>query len=1021
MRIGVGPLAWRPLLKYALTTLAFLLLTTDAYGTTVLMLTEPFPGSSAPLRSKLKKAVAAAGFRVSELTGSELSARLDAEQGPGCVLLLPDSRYFPADAKQALVGFLKRRNHLMAVSGPALENQVVRSDGRWLTKPQTKDELAKSQGEAILDFTSEDLSKWQRCSGKMENKTEYCREESGDPRVPTALHADISRLDDWETYVGPRLAKPFPDGFTATVFWAKGGPNTPELILEWREKDASRWMGVVKISTQWKRYVLTPDDFKFWGDGSPSGRGSQGDKFNPANAEAISFGLASGISSQRLGIAHSFWVSDVRAVKDRFAAVDFRPPVLESISPAYKTYRTFAARAELAKTGEKLPAGDDVVCAIPRGKGLASEALRKSRYVPIIRVRDSKGEPRGMAAHLYLNTANDFSGSIWGFVGCDQQFIERNAKRIVPVIVSMLDRIRTGVFLANAGTEFFAYLDGETAKTGAYVINLTPEPVKAKVDFVIAAEGRFRGASSGEAVIQPLPSADADKLLTPVAGESVKLPPGEYTIRASLSIGGKPVDEIAHQFMVVKYPELSDKNTVSVREGQFVLDGKPWHALGVNYWPRYVTGLESGSFWVHWLSPEQYDPEIVEQDLALAQDLGMMMLSIQYMKPPQARTLMDFLARCERRGIKANIYVPGLHPLAQDFATANALIAEAHLAEDPGVFAYDVGWEVHVGRYEARKQYDKQWQQWVVDRYGSVESAEADWKYKPDRVSGIITGPKDDQLTGDGEWRAFVAAYRRFWDDELGKRYRAVQENAKQLDNHHLIGARSGWGGTGTMWSVPALPFDLASGVKHLDFTSPEGYGLTGDRLGYLKGGLTTLYGKFVSGGKPVYWAEYGFSVWPRVDADLLEQQRECYENMLNMTYQSGANGSAGWWWPGGLRLGEVSDYGIVSPDGTPRPAALEFRKFAKRLKTAQTNSASGHAITIDRDLYVTGYAGISAAHTDEYVRAVEAGERPTLRTDATGKTSADVPLTAVGNVPCNGSNPPKYLNSEFNYVLVNG
>ncbi|MGB9798197.1 MAG: hypothetical protein ACPLSK_06185, partial [bacterium] len=35
------------------------------------------------------------------------------------------------------------------------------------------------------------------------------------------------------------------------------------------------------------------------------------------------------------------------------------------------------------------------------------------------------------------------------------------------------------------------------------------------------------------------------------------------------------------------------------------------------------------------------------------------------------------------------------------------------------------------------------------------------------------------------------------------------------------------------------------------------------------------------------------------------------------------------------------------------------------------------------------------------------------------GTNSLNTPLIAVGNVPYNGSNPPKYLNAEFNWVRI--
>jgi hypothetical protein len=76
-------------------------------------------------------------------------------------------------------------------------------------------------------------------------------------------------------------------------------------------------------------------------------------------------------------------------------------------------------------------------------------------------------------------------------------------------------------------------------------------------------------------------------------------------------------------------------------------------------------------------------------------------------------------------------------------------------------------------------------------------------------------------------------------------------------------------------------------------------------------------------------------------------------------------------------------------------------------------------AIEIDRDLHPRGYSQIRARHEAEYLAAVEAGKTVRLVTKGTGTNSADTPLLAVGNTPCNDHNPPKFLNAEFERVWI--
>lgn len=992
--------------------LAWAAIGSESRAAGVLMLSDRFDGSSERFRSQLSRSVAEAGIALQEIEGVGLAAALRAAVRPGTILLLSDARCFPADAKQELDAFLKRGNHLLAVSGPPLGKLVVRSGNEWLTREQAKAGLARAHGEPIIDFAAEDLTRWRRISGAQDNPAAFRAVESGSPEVPHALDVSISRLDNWDTIVSPPLDTPFPQGHNVTTLWAKGGPDTPELVIEWREKDGCRWMAVIGLTTRWARYALTPDDFRYWSDNPALGRGKPGDRFNPANAEVISFAVASGISSQKLGIAHSYQVSDVRAVKDPFADVDFSPPILESLSPTYKTYGTFADAVEPAAGGERTAAGTQVVCALPRSPGFGSNALRNQRYITVLRALGKSGEPRGAAAHILLNSGGEYAGSVWGYIGFRQDFLEDAPERAAEPAALMLRRMTQGVFLANAGSEHFAYSSGEQVELGAFALNLSDRPVDAEVEFSIVSPGGSLISSRSSAV---LPAGGAP---VRVAGGKWTPEPGVYAAKTVLLVDGAGVDEITHEFRVTEYGEADPSEVVQVKDGHFYLGGEKWHALGMNYWPRYSTGLESPD-WSRWASPEQYNPEIVEQDLALAKKLGLNTLSVQYMRADQARAMMDFAERCRAHGIKLHVFIPGLHPLDQNFASARALIEAAHLPQSPAMFAYDVGWEVHVGRYEQRRAYDRNWHDWVVDQYGSIEAAERAWGYSPAREDGVITGPADDQLMTDGEWRVFVAAYRRFWDDEISKRYREVREFIRSLDRHRLVCARSGYGGTGAKWVADRFPFDLASGAKHLDFTSPEAYGIAGDRANFIHGGFTTEYGRFVSGGKPVFWAEYGMSVWPQCDEATLERQRELYEDTLRMMRESYANGSAGWWWPGGFRVGENSDYGVVNPDATPRPAALEIAAFSAGFTPADVPRRD-ILVTIDRDDHVTGYAGVYAAARDEYVKAVESGLFPGLRTAGTGTTSATVPLVAVGNVPA-GAGPPKFLNAEFNWIRING
>jgi hypothetical protein len=150
-----------------------------------------------------------------------------------------------------------------------------------------------------------------------------------------------------------------------------------------------------------------------------------------------------------------------------------------------------------------------------------------------------------------------------------------------------------------------------------------------------------------------------------------------------------------------------------------------------------------------------------------------------------------------------------------------------------------------------------------------------------------------------------------------------------------------------------------------------------------------------------------------------LDFQAQFYTHMYTMMLGSGADGIYWWWYPGGYRTNERSDFGIINPDGTDRPVTKVIREHAETFLNAPSASPVDYWLTFDRDKHPDGIAGIYDEVKDEFWGAIEDGKTPGLRTEGTGTTSAECPLTAVGNVAYNGSNPPKYLDGFFDIVEI--
>lgn len=1001
----------------------------------VIMLKSDYPDTSQKFSSELEQALKSQ-YEVQSVNNESLITALNAEMGKGTILLMADGRYFPSNAKQALVSFLKRGNHLFALSGPVFENYLFQFNGKWLTNSEIQSAILKTPGRSIIDFNNQDIKKWTRSSGAMENPTEYVIEPSGHPSVPTALRGSISKLDNWDLIISPAMTNVFQNGEGALLFWAKGAPGTNQIKVQWIEEDGARWIAPVKITDKWQRYALLPTDFKFWKDGSPSRRGGYDDKLNLSKVSKLTFIMEMDPTSPTPGKPRTFWVSDIRAAVDPTAESLTADILLETLSPQFKVFRTTPAYVTVPEISKRFELNEEIVSPISRAPGYGSDDVRKWRFIPVGKAYSSDDQYRGTGAHILINTLGDYTGSLWGAIGFSQSYLERESADCIALTMHMLNKISSNVFMTNAGSEIFAYEDNERPSYGAYIANLGDANKSVKVDISILSDENVVKTLSLNGDI-PAGSIDAPVKLTI---EDDALPAGEYTVKTTLSVDDAVVDEITHSFNVIKYRTLAKRETIQIKDGDFTKNFVKWYPLGINYWPRAHAGLEPEDF-LHWLSPKQYDPGIIEADLKLMNDLKINTVSIQYMNINESRPLMDFMARAEKHGIMVHVFVEGLHPLTYTmwggvptdtkFMDAGGkLIEAARLAKSPAFFAYDLGWEVTVGKYDRRKVFNQKWNDWIIDRYKSIESAVKDWKYQPQMVDNLVDGPSDDQLITDGEWRTYIAAYRRFWDDEISQGYKRVRENIKSIDKYHLMGARSGYGGTGYIGVADHMPFDLASGAYHLDFTGPEAYMLRGDYDNFLQGGLNNAYGRYFSNNKPVFWPEFGLPVVigiqpsqykHRQTPENIDAQTDFYKNMIRLTMETNANGLTGWWWPGGFRLHENSDFGIIDPDGTPRPSALEIQKNADAFYKPRPLKEYDTFLTVDRDKYVSGYAGIYNEFAKKYAAAVKSGKNPGIRTEGTGTTSANTPLIAVGNTPYNGKNPPKYLNSEIQWLMVNG
>lgn len=997
-------------------------------GGNIALLRDELAGSDPAVVDRYRAALEAQGAKVTSLTAEQLANPYLLAADRFDALLLVNARVVPASALDPAMDFLRSGGDLIAVGAPTFDRFVVQVGDQWLDRDQYLALLAQTKPtKLIYDFEAGDLPAYARGSSNTDSAATVEAATPGAAGTSRALQVKLGDFQGWDTL---RLAAPegaFPAGSTLTCFWARGGPRTTQLALEWQEKDGSRWIATVPLTETWRHYALEPGDFKYWRDNPSQGRGGTGDVLRPENAVGLSIGLAM-THTQLPGGEHEYWIDEIGSAPNPYPkppSFDLpSPPILDTVSPRYKLFQvtsaktldTSAGRPLLGDLQWPLPASPWSTHPRPQGTGFAKH--RKWRWVPLAQMRGPDGEVCGTLATLLIHGNPPLKGSLWASVTAHDEAYAAKAE-VIEAVATLARRMLDGVFLYEGGAEFYAYFDGEPIRLGATVVN----------------HGRQDGGSLAvEIDVKP---KDRDGTLFARRFE-LTLPPGEtrqveatwergvatpseYMVSTRLLSGGKVIDELQHEVGIWRPREK--RQYMTARDGDFYLGDRKWYPYGVNYMPSYECAIEDGEYFEFWLDSQPYDPVVIERDLARIERIGMNMVSVfVYTRSIPTRNLLDLLRRCENHHLWVNLSLRPGTPLDFVWPGIGDIIKSYRLAENDNVFAYDLAWEPAFWGYDSRKRWDGEWEKWVVERYGSIEVAERDWKTPIPRADGKVTSPSDAQVSSDGDWRVMVAAYRRFLDDLLSKAHLRAAQKVKSVDPNHLPSFRMTIAGDPTVHPT-TMGYDFGALAKSMDIMCPEGYGRIGDWKQVVPGWFTAAYSRCAAPGKPVMWAEFGNTAWDVArsapDPKRLDSIAQFYRDFLTMALKSGSNGVVCWYYPGGFRVGENSDFGIINPDGTWRGITEALHEFAPRFTQPRDIPQPNVWLDVDRDADARGLQGIWAAVGRPFLAAIDQGKVPGLRGGGEGATSADTPVIAVGNVPYNRSNPPKYLNAEFNHLQV--
>jgi len=431
-------------------------------------------------------------------------------------------------------------------------------------------------------------------------------------------------------------------------------------------------------------------------------------------------------------------------------------------------------------------------------------------------------------------------------------------------------------------------------------------------------------------------------------------PGGSYFLTASLiqderRLGEERVLDRIVQPLNIWEPDRS-LDWVTVEDGELRVGGEIWKPYGVNYMPSSGIALHDWEAFEYWLEPRGYDPAIIDRDLSRISELGMNMVSaFVYHRSLEHGNLIDFLYRCEKHGLRVNLSLRPGTPLDFPWENVKEIIEDSRLAEMPNVFAFDLAWEPNFRNREKRRAHLEPWNEWVREKHGSLEAAIEFWNFTPDRLGESLDVPSDEQWYSSGEWDAMLADYFKFVEEYLGEKYREARRLVKSIAPNQLVSFRMQHTGDPTHRGPKMIPYPARAFADAVDIFEPEAYGRIGDWNRVRPGYFTAAYLRALNPNLPVFWAEIGLSCWNVSEGRATERGKErvaeYYEDFHKMLLGSHANGVALWWFPGGYRVNEKSDYGILNPDGTDRPVTRVIRVRTDREENLRRHNEVAEAV----------------------------------------------------------------------------
>jgi hypothetical protein len=130
---------------------------------------------------------------------------------------------------------------------------------------------------------------------------------------------------------------------------------------------------------------------------------------------------------------------------------------------------------------------------------------------------------------------------------------------------------------------------------------------------------------------------------------------------------------------------------------------------------------------------------------------------------------------------------------------------------------------------------------------------------------------------------------------------------------------------------------------------------------------------------KPVVWLENGRSLGLYPLAKTLEEQKLLWQDFLTAALEYDSDGFIAWWYPGGPRQDEGTDYGLFNTDGSPRPTIQAFQTYFSQLGIYKPRPIDTLLEVEHGGQNPRGFGGAMAKHISDFDQLLRDGKKPAV------------------------------------------